>query len=116
MQVVKQLQFASLSLRRSRRRHDPFSLPRNNLHDVAFLLEDLFRISHHFSVTTGSYRSFQLFFGCVASRHDRPASVRQRCSYEETRHLLRSPANADRLLHSIAELEKGGGAEKTLDE
>ena len=39
-----------------------------------------------------------------------------RASYEETRYLLQSPANAERLLGSIAELEKGGGAEKTLDE
>ena len=31
--------------------------------------------------------------------------------YEETRHLLRSAANADRLLSSIAELENEGGLE-----
>ena len=37
-------------------------------------------------------------------------------SYEETRHLLSSPVNAERLLASIAELNKGGGAEKTLAE
>jgi antitoxin YefM len=37
-------------------------------------------------------------------------------SYEETRYLLQSTANAERLLDSIAELEKGGGAEKTLVE
>jgi antitoxin YefM len=37
-------------------------------------------------------------------------------SYEETRHLLRSPANADRLRDAIAELERGDGEERTLVE
>jgi antitoxin YefM len=37
-------------------------------------------------------------------------------SYEETRYLLRSPKNAERLLESITELEGGGGTEKTLTE
>jgi antitoxin YefM len=36
--------------------------------------------------------------------------------YEETRHLLRSPANADRLLSAIAELESGGGTGQNLIE
>lgn len=35
---------------------------------------------------------------------------------EETAYLLRSPANARRLLESIAELERGGGAERELAE
>jgi antitoxin YefM len=35
---------------------------------------------------------------------------------EETSYLLRVPANARRLLESIAELEKGGGSEKPLAE
>lgn len=35
---------------------------------------------------------------------------------EETAYLLRVPANACRLLESIAELEKGGGAERSLAE
>ena len=33
---------------------------------------------------------------------------------EETAYLLRSPANARRLLESIAELESGNGAEREL--
>jgi antitoxin YefM len=37
-------------------------------------------------------------------------------SYEETRHLLASPANAKRLLDAVAELDGGGGAEKLLSE
>ena len=37
-------------------------------------------------------------------------------AFEETRHLLASPANARRLLDSIAELDGGGGAEKSLAE
>jgi antitoxin YefM len=37
-------------------------------------------------------------------------------SWEETLHLLRSPANAERLLDSIAELERGGGTERALRE
>ena len=35
-------------------------------------------------------------------------------SLEETAYLLRSPANAKRLLESIAELEAGGGTEREL--
>ena len=35
---------------------------------------------------------------------------------EETSYLLRVPANARRLLESIAELEKGGGSKKPLAE
>ncbi|HAM51418.1 MAG TPA: type II toxin-antitoxin system prevent-host-death family antitoxin [Nitrospiraceae bacterium] len=35
---------------------------------------------------------------------------------EETAYLLRVPANAQRLLESIAELERGGGAQHTLAE
>lgn len=35
---------------------------------------------------------------------------------EETAYLLRSPANARRLLESIAELEQGGGTERVLEE
>ncbi len=37
-------------------------------------------------------------------------------SLEETAYLLRSPRNARRLLESIAELESGGGNERTLIE
>lgn len=35
---------------------------------------------------------------------------------EETAYLLRSPANARRLLESIAELESGKGTERDLEE
>ncbi len=41
-------------------------------------------------------------------------SLEDFASLEETRHLLASPANAARLLDSVAELDGGGGAEKTL--
>lgn len=37
-------------------------------------------------------------------------------SYEESRYLLKSPRNAERLLDSVAELEGGGGIEKSLSE
>ena len=37
-------------------------------------------------------------------------------SLEETAYLLRIPENARRLLESVAELKKGGGAERTLAE
>jgi len=43
-------------------------------------------------------------------------SLEDFASYEETRHLLRSPANASRLLESIAELDRGEGKERTLPE
>jgi antitoxin YefM len=43
-------------------------------------------------------------------------SLEDFASYEETRYLLRSPANAERLLASIEELDNGGGAERQLDE
>ncbi|MBT3010464.1 MAG: type II toxin-antitoxin system prevent-host-death family antitoxin [Candidatus Thiodiazotropha sp. (ex Lucina aurantia)] len=35
---------------------------------------------------------------------------------EETAYLLRSPKNARRLLESIAELESGGGSERSLSQ
>jgi antitoxin YefM len=43
-------------------------------------------------------------------------SLEDFASYEETRYLLRSPANADRLLASVNTLESGQGAERLLDE
>ncbi len=43
-------------------------------------------------------------------------SLEDYAAFEETRHLLASPANAKRLLDSIAELDGGGGVEKTLPE
>ena len=36
-------------------------------------------------------------------------------SYEETRYLRRSPANAERLQEAIAELEAGGGTERRVE-
>jgi antitoxin YefM len=43
-------------------------------------------------------------------------SLEDFASYEETRHLLRSAANAGRLLEAIGELEGGRGQERTLAE
>jgi len=43
-------------------------------------------------------------------------SLEEFASYEETLHLLRSPANAARLQEAIAELEAGGGTERKLIE
>ncbi len=43
-------------------------------------------------------------------------SLEDYSALEETQHLLASPANAKRLLESIAELDAGGGVEKTLAE
>jgi antitoxin YefM len=43
-------------------------------------------------------------------------SLEDFASYEETRHLLASPANAKRLLDAVAELDGGGGEEKSLPE
>ena len=37
-------------------------------------------------------------------------------SYEETRYLLRSPGNADRLLSAVEALDQGRGAERPLAE
>jgi len=39
-------------------------------------------------------------------------SLEDFASYEETSYLLRSPANADRLLTSISELDQGKGRER----
>lgn len=43
-------------------------------------------------------------------------SLEDFASYEETRYLLRSPANAERLAESIAALEAGKGKARALDE
>ncbi len=43
-------------------------------------------------------------------------SLEDFASYEETRYLLRSPGNAERLLGAIVELDRGGGSERTLAE
>lgn len=43
-------------------------------------------------------------------------SLEDFASYEETRYLLRSPANAERLLASIGELEAGKGSGRSLAE
>jgi antitoxin YefM len=43
-------------------------------------------------------------------------SLEDYASYEETRHLLRSPRNADRLLEAISDLDDGKGAERELAE
>ncbi|MGB1265722.1 MAG: type II toxin-antitoxin system Phd/YefM family antitoxin [Nereida ignava] len=43
-------------------------------------------------------------------------SLEDFASYEETRHLLRSPKNADRLCRAIEELDAGKGTQRTLAE
>ncbi len=43
-------------------------------------------------------------------------SLEDLASYEETRHLLRSARNEERLLEAIAKLDGGGGAERTIAE
>jgi len=42
-------------------------------------------------------------------------SLEDFASYEETRHLLRSPRNADRLLEAVEGLERGEGTERDID-
>jgi len=42
-------------------------------------------------------------------------SLEDFASYEETRYLLRSPKNADRLLEAVDDLENGKGSEKQLE-
>lgn len=42
-------------------------------------------------------------------------SLEDFASYEETRHLLRSPKNAVRLHRAIEELDAGQGVERTLE-
>jgi antitoxin YefM len=43
-------------------------------------------------------------------------SLEDFASYEETRHLLRSPRNAERLHAAIDALDAGQGTERTLEE
>jgi antitoxin YefM len=43
-------------------------------------------------------------------------SLEDFASHEETRYLLRSGKNAERLLEAIGELEGGGGTERTVAE
>jgi antitoxin YefM len=43
-------------------------------------------------------------------------SLEDFASYEETRYLLRSPANAERLMTAVGQLDEGGGRERMLDE
>jgi antitoxin YefM len=42
-------------------------------------------------------------------------SLEDFASYEETRHLLRSAKNAERLAEAISELDRDGGTERTID-
>lgn len=42
-------------------------------------------------------------------------SLEDFASYEETRHLLRSPKNAERLRRAMEELDAGQGVERTLE-
>lgn len=41
-------------------------------------------------------------------------SLEDYASFEETRYLLKSPKNAERLLEAVAELDAGKGVERTL--
>jgi antitoxin YefM len=43
-------------------------------------------------------------------------SLEDFASFEETRYLLASPKNAERLAEAIAELDRGGGTERQLVE
>jgi len=43
-------------------------------------------------------------------------SLEDFASYEETRYLLRNPANAERLIEAVNELDQGGGSERVLAE
>jgi antitoxin YefM len=43
-------------------------------------------------------------------------SLEDYASYEETRHLLRNPRNAERLLKAVAALDQGEGTEHELIE
>ncbi len=43
-------------------------------------------------------------------------SLEDFASYEETRYLLKSPANAARLQAAVEALEQGGGVERSLTE
>jgi len=43
-------------------------------------------------------------------------SLEDYASFEETAHLLKSPRNAERLLHSITDLDAGRGKERKLVE
>ncbi|BCH23060.1 hypothetical protein MesoLjLb_28450 [Mesorhizobium sp. L-8-3] len=43
-------------------------------------------------------------------------SMEDFASYEETRYLLKSPRNAERLAESIAELDAGKGTKRELSE
>jgi antitoxin YefM len=43
-------------------------------------------------------------------------SLEDFASYEETRHLLHSPRNAERLLDAVAELDAGKGSARDLSE
>ncbi len=45
-----------------------------------------------------------------------PMSPEDYASFEETRYLLASPKNAERLREAIAELDKGEGRERALEE
>lgn len=43
-------------------------------------------------------------------------SIEDFASYEETRYLLQTPRNADRLLKAVSDLDQGLGVERQLDE
>jgi len=93
----------------------------------------LYAIVYNLPMRTTSYselrRNLATTLDSVVADHDpviitrdrgKPAAVLMSledfAAYEETRYLLRSPANADRLLSAITDLDAGGGTERPLGE
>lgn len=96
-------------------------------------LADLYLIAYNHGMRTTSYsdlrKNLAAMLDSVTADHDpvlitrdkgKPAAVLMSledfASYEETRTLLRSPANAGRLLEAVTALDAGEGSERELAE
>jgi antitoxin YefM len=92
-----------------------------------------YAIEYHLNMKTASYSELRKHLAAMLDRvnadrepviitreRGKPSAVLMSledfAAYEETRYLLRSPANADRLITAVTALDEGQGSERQLAE